>query len=199
MSEILLDINKLILTNRLKDIHKKNGVVYVADFDSGYLTDFIVEIKIKHKLNIIMDSFAPFYSDQVPLYQNHKIIKTDFVTCSDASYNNMISRRQYNPIKMVKSQQSPKRKMYNVFFKLRDKDLRPHYDLVMITGPNSNGRDIAFLHIKERMMIGGFILLNELDKFVSLETMDTIFKTKTEFKNNVSIDRIALFRITDFK
>jgi hypothetical protein len=197
MSDILLDINKLILTNRIKEINKKNGIVYIVDFDSGYLTDFLLEIKVKYHLNIVIDSFTTLNSNQETNHQNHTIFKRQLLTCSDSSYNNMFTRKKYEKIKMVKSQQNPEKNMYNTFFEIKPGDLKKHYDVAFITGPNSNGRDLAFLHLKDRMEEGGFILLNELDKFTSMEQMRLFFKTKVSFKNNVTIDRIGFFQITE--
>lgn len=197
MTNILLDINKLILINKLKEIKKKNGVIYVADFNSGYLTDFIIEIKKKFKLNLYLDSFTNIFSNQNKLDPQHNIFKRQLLTCSDESYKNMFRLKKYNSNFMVKSQQNPNKRMINVFFDIKPKDLRTYYDLIIITGPNGNGRDIAFLHIQNKIKPNGFILLNELDKYISIETMNSFFNTQIEFTNNVTIDRIALYKIID--
>lgn len=195
MSELLLDINKTILKNRIRDIHNEKGVVYIADFDSGYITDLLINIR-NLGFNIIIDSFTTKNSIQTSRGKFHNIFKRELVTCSDSSYNNMFKNKTYNKSKMVKSQQNYNKRMSNTFFEIKEGDLREHYDIVCITGPNSNGRDIAFLHMKNRLKIGSYILMNELDKYISLETMDKFYYTLEHFKNNVTIDRIGFYKIT---
>ena len=199
MTEILLDTNKLILKNRILDIHKKNGVVKILDIDSGYLTDFICEVKRDYNLKMKLDCITETNSVQIPVFYGHRILKRRYLTCSDSSYNKLFTQKRYEKLWMVKSQQDWKKKMYNVFYEIKDNDLLDEYDLVLITGPNSNGRDIAFLHIKDRVKSGSFILLNELDRYTSLETMRLFFDTKVAFKNNVTIDRIGLYKIVALK
>lgn len=196
--EILLNVNKLLLINKLKDINKKKGVIYILDIDCGYITDLLLEIKNKHKLNIIIDSLTDLNSKEEIKDKNknfHKMIRKRFVTCSDSSYNDMFYTKKYSYEKMVKSQQDPKNRMMNVFYEIRENDLKLHYDLVCITGPNGNGRDIAFLHLQNRMKKDGLILINELDKYVTLEKMRVFFNTSIIFQNNTSIDRIGLYEI----
>lgn len=193
----LLDINQLILTNRIKDIQKKKGIVYIVDFDSGYLTDFLIHIKRKYNINMILDCFTTKNSEQQSVGPWHNVYKRELMTCSDSGYNYMMSRRTYDWTRMVKSQQSYKKRMMNVFFDIKDHDLRNTYDIMLLTGPNSNGRDISFLHMKNRLPIDSFILMNELDKYLSLETLDRFFKTDIVFTNNVTIDRIGFYKIKE--
>lgn len=194
MTTLLLNINKIILTNRIKEIQKQKGIVYIVDFDSGYITDLLIDIKRKHNINMVLDCFTTKNSTQHSIAPWHNVYKRELLTCSDSSYNYMFSRKKIFHERLVKSQQSYKKKMANVFFEIKGGDLRETYDMVFITGPNSNGRDIAFLHIQDRLK-EGFIFMNELDKYLSLETMDKFYKTQISFKNNVPPDRMALYKI----
>ena len=192
---ILLSINELILTNRLKKIQKEKGIIYAVDFDAGYITNLLLKIKKQHKLNLILDCFTTKNSNLYSLDKDQIIYQRTLLTCSDASFNKMLGNKIYNKLYMVKSQQNPNKRMTNAFFEIIDGDLRNHYDFVFITGPNSNGRDLSFLHIKDRVKTGSFILLNELDKYTSLETMDRFFETKEIFRNILPQDRIGFFEI----
>lgn len=192
----LFDINKLILRNSLIEIQKKKGntPIYIVEFGCGFITQLLLDIKKNFNINLVIDSFGTLISEfNQP---NCNIFKKQLLTCSDSTYNKMFNTI-YKPSDMVKSQQSLHKRMINCFYEIKDGDLRDKYDMAILAGPNSNGKDIGFLHIKDRMEKDGFIMLNHLDKYISLEQMDKFFKTKKAFQNNAySVNgRIGLYKI----
>lgn len=198
MEEVeLFDINKLILRNRLIEIQKRKGnvPVYIVEFGCGFATQLLLDIKKNFNINLVIDTFGLLtcYFNQ----PNCNIVKKQLLTCSDSTYNKMFNVGIYNPIEMVKSQQSLQKRMVNCFYEIKEGDLRDKYDMAILAGPNSNGKDIGFLHIKDRMEKDGFIMLNHLDKYISLEQMDKFFETRKAFHNNAySINgRIGLYKI----
>lgn len=199
--EELSDINKLILKNRILDIQKKKGhiPVYIIEFGSGFLTDFIIEIQQTCNINIVIDTFTSLNSSYTNDNRDCHIFKKQLLTCSESSYNKLFSSRKYIKNYMVKSQQNPNKKTYNAFYDINPTDLRDKYDIAILAEPNGNGKDIGFLHIKDKMEIGGFILLNYLDRYTSLEEMDLFFDTKTAFMNIVYGNRIGFYKIINIK
>lgn len=199
MADILLKINQIRMRSIIEKIHKEKGVVYIADIDSGYLTDFMLDIKKKYNINMYIDSFTHINSDQKSEDPNHKIIKRNLVTCSDARFNSMISKKVYNKNLMKITHKDPFYNIPNAFFDIQKKDLREYYDILLITGPNSNGRNLAFVHFREHLKEGSYILLNELQKYTTIEVLRRFYNTFLEFKNILPIDRINFFRITGIK
>jgi len=191
----LSNINKLILTNRIRDFHQKNGVVNILEFGCGFITDLLIYIQQDKNYNIILDSFTHPTSQYKSIHDFHSVKKRQLLTCSDSSYNRMFSSQKYNSNYMVKSQRNPNYKMQNTFYEINNNDLKDNYDIVIIAGPNGNGRDISFLHIKNKIKKGGFIMLNQLDRYISVETKDEFFKTVVAFQNNSYSDRVGFYKI----
>lgn len=193
----LLDINKMIFRNRIRDIHEKNGVVNILEFGCGFTTNLLLYIKQDKNYNMQIDSFThptSKYNDDSNC-DFHSIKKRQLLTCSDSSYNRMLASHKYNPNYMVKSQQNPENKMYNTFYEIKNGDLKENYDIIILSGPNGNGRDLAFLHIQDKIKKGGFIMINKLDRYTSLETLSEFFETTVAFQNVTYGERICFYKI----
>lgn len=195
----LSNINKLILSNRIRDFHEKNGVVNILEFGCGFTTDLLLYIRRDKNYNIQLDSFTHLTSEYNSNSNNdfHSVKKRQLLTCSDSSYNRMLSSHKYNSNFMVKCQQNPNKKLCNTFYQIKNNDLKPNYDIIIISGPNGNGRDISFLHIKDKIKKGGFILIDKLDRYVSIERKDEFFNTVIAFQNITPYDRVGFYKIIE--
>ena len=191
----LSNINKLILNNRIRDFHEKNGVVNILEFGCGFTTDLLIYIKHDKKYNINLDTITHTISKYKSNEEFHSIKKRQLLTCSDSKYNRMFSSQKYNSSFMVKCQKNPLDKTSNAFFEIKKDDLKDNYDIIIIAGPNGNGRDISFLHIGDKIKKGGFIMINQLDRYISVETKDEFFKTVVAFQNNSYSDRVGFYKI----
>ena len=130
----LSNINRLILNNRIRDIHKKNGVVNILEFGCGFTTELLLYIRKDKNYNIILDSFTHLTSPYKNLEDApfHSIKKRQLLTCSDSSYNRMMSSQKYKSTYMVKSQQNPTRKTINAFYQIKNGDLKDNYDIIIM-------------------------------------------------------------------
>ena len=69
--------------------------------------------------------------------------------------------------------------------------MKEHYDLIIIDGPNGNGRNIAYLHIKDRVKKNSIIFIDDYNSkdnnhFLSTKELQTLIK-KNISKNFVPI------------
>jgi hypothetical protein len=70
----------------------------------------------------------------------------------------------------------------NNFYKIEESDLNGVYDIVILDGPNGNGRNFAFLHIKQYLNSGSIIYIDDYNHYDFVEKCldnidcDIIFK-----------------------
>jgi hypothetical protein len=224
--EILMNLNKyqndgwglslsefVILTQVISQNAKKNKAnaesYNIVEFGSGFSTQFFVDFAIESKIDLTITSFDNseewcFKPDgDYPFLQLHL---RQLLECDDESYKKMFEVKTYDPDLMKVRIEAPTTRQKNCFYEFQENDLDQQYDLMILDGPNGNGRNFAFLHLKDKMKIGSYILVDDYSHYDFVETMNQFFVTKakalcntTGFPAWYTGGCFALFEVIDYK
>jgi len=164
--------------------------IKVAEFGSGTSTRFFVDLSKESKKEILITSF-----DNDLKYSYQKIEGdlvdlriTDLVECSDSAYEKMFENKVIN-INDMKVKTSPLHtRQKNNFYDIKNGDLSGNYDIMVLDGPHGNGRNISFLHMKDHLKSGSYVLIDDYTHYDFVERFLSIFEAEEFFKNNTGMD-----------
>jgi hypothetical protein len=174
------------LSNIIEQIDKP--VVNIIEFGSGKSTEFLSDIGLNLKKNIKITSFDDnekyAYSGNS---ENVDLKIRNLVECSDSDYNKMFELKSFNPSVMFKKESLLSSRQKNNFYEILDGDLNGVYDLMILDGPNGNGRNISFLHIKEHLSVDSIILIDDSTHYDFMEKLSLFFEYEILYKNETGI------------
>ena len=167
-----------------------DDVKKVVEFGSGNSTQFLVDVRKEHGLNFQIHSF-----DHHPTYcykGQHAFLKShrrDLVQCSDICFEDMFGSGEYDEKCFVNRQDEIDNfSARNCFYDINEKYLPDDIDLVILDGPNGNGRSIAFLHLKNKLSKGAYILIDDSDHYDFIERCKQVLDVDlVAHENNPSI------------
>lgn len=170
------------LYNLIKE-HKKNNL-RVLEFGSGLSTEFLVDVVLNGVKNLEITSFDNREEFSFKNKNNYPFLSVkirDLFECDDKSYSDMFITKKINNerFKIKKSPLSIRQK--NCFYEIRKDDINGVYDLMILDGPNGNGRNISFLHTKDNLEKGTIVLIDDFNHYDFLEKF-SLFYEYTEIK-----------------
>ena len=115
--------------------------INIIDWGSGVSTEFLYDYKSLTDKEVIIDSF-----DDSPSYKHKYATLVPLVECSDEDFNKMFKEKRIIESCFTKRTLPPTSRQRNCFYDISDIELK-NYDLVLLDGPNGNGRSLAFLHL----------------------------------------------------
>jgi len=153
-----------ILENKEND---KKSVVNILEFGSGFSTHFLVDYKEFSGKEIYIDSFD---NDPKWCFQNSdkfpflNLNVSPLLSCNEEDFNKQMKNKEYNKNCFKKHISLPYGhpkywRQRNCFYDIEE--LKTHYDLVILDGPNGNGRSLSYLHFKDKVRKGSFILIDD--------------------------------------
>ena len=104
------------------------------------------------------------------------------IECDINDYDEQMKTKVYNPSIMYDKISPLEASQKNNFYKIEESDLNGVYDIVILDGPNGNGRNFAFLHIKQYLNSGSIIYIDDYNHYDFVEKCldnidcDIIFK-----------------------
>ena len=88
----------------------------------------------------------------------------------------------------------------NCFYDMTENDLPDDIDLVILDGPNGNGRSISFLHLKNKLSNGAYILIDDSDHYDFIERCKQVLDVDLiVHENNPSIHPLFNYAIMKVK
>lgn len=174
---------ELIVTNEKK-------ILSVLEFGSGMSTMFLSDIV---KNNIKKLNITSFDNDLEHMYKKTNeedyinLLVRDLVECDDKSYNLQFLKNDYDKslMSIKTSPLAPTQK--NNFYNFEQNDLNGIYDIVIIDGPNGNGRNFAFLHLKNHITTGSIIFIDDYNHYDFLEKCEIIFDVEIIHKHTEGV------------
>tara|TARA_R100000008_G_C3582511_1_gene169596 strand:+ start:974 stop:1597 length:624 start_codon:yes stop_codon:yes gene_type:complete len=155
-------------SSQLKHLEKiitENGIKTIVEFGSGNSTKFFVDLREEKNLNYKIYSFDNY--EHYAYKGTHDFLKlniSEIINCSDESFNEMFETKTYNKDKFVNCQiEKDNFRVENSFYDITSDDLPDNIDLVLLDGPNGNGRSISFLHLQNKLSEKSFILIDDSD------------------------------------
>ena len=85
------------------------------------------------------------------------------IKCNDSDFDLMFKDKVYNEDNFSRCDDD-EYEIYdgkNFFYDLWENDLPDDIDLVMLDGPNGNGRSISFLHLQNKLKDNSFIFIDD--------------------------------------
>ena len=172
--------------------------INVIDFGSGHSTEFLYDYKKLYNKEMNIDSF-----DDSKEYMYPKATLVPLVECSNKDFDKMISRKKLSP-NLLKLKNTPvTTRQKNCFYDLSNIRLK-NYDLVLLDGPNGNGRSIAFLHLIGKLNKGAIVLIDDTQasdgnyNYDFCDIFNSIFCAEElvshEFENK---DSFKIYRVND--
>jgi len=179
-------------------LNNMNSPINIIDFGSGHSTEFLYDYKIKTKKEIYIDSF-----DDSKEYMHSKATLVPLVECSNKNFDKMISRKKLLP-DLLKIKTTPvTTRQKNCFYDLSNITLKENYNLVLLDGPNGNGRSMAFLHLIDRLNKGSIVFIDDTqacDRKYNYDfcgIFNSIFDAEELISNEYdNKDSFKIFRIT---
>lgn len=161
----------------LEELIKKNNLEHCIEFGSGQSTKFLTEIGI---------DFISFEDDVNFAAPYSGVIIQDLVELDDSTYNKVISGEvRYID---VQSNFTPPVKKHtrqrNCFYSIPMLEFNKKFDLVILDGPNGNGRSIAFNYIKPHLNSVSYILIDDFTHHPYIENFKHTFPTATLLKEH---------------
>lgn len=180
LSELsLIKINELVSDN-------KNKTVKVIEFGSGKSTEFMVDLNNEIDKKIVITSFDndPNWAYKPKKGDGVNLLMRPLLECSDEAYELMFKDKTYDRSNMNNKKTALTTRQKNNFYDVKEGDITGKYDLMILDGPNGNGRNFSFLHMKEHMKSGGYILVDDYTHYDFVERMVTIFDGEIIFEDN---------------
>jgi hypothetical protein len=157
---------------------RNNNITSVLEFGSGASTEFFIEARNELNKAYTIDSFDHnidfSYNSTKPDYLNLMI--RDLVVCSDESYNEMFKTKKFNDSAFVTTEKKLDTGIRNATYKLNKGDLKKSYDLVLIDGPNGNGRNFSYFYMKNRLKSGSIVVIDDYFHYDFVEKLGEFFE-----------------------
>ena len=175
-----------VLQERLRD----QETVRIVEFGSGSSTRFFVDLvlhnALQDRVQIVsfdndrrfMPSFDAAQTDAfLALHERPR------EECDDAAYELMFDHRQFDRDAMHAKTSPLDTRQKNNFYSLHDADLSGEFDLVILDGPHGNGRNLAFLHLREHLAEGAHILVDDHSHYDFDERLRRVFAVTEVVRN----------------
>jgi hypothetical protein len=182
----------------LDSLRAKN--IRVVEFGSGVSTEFLHDYAMQSSKNVEIVSFEnmnrfaykPTDDDPVDLKMR------PLVCCTDEDFAFMFSEGELDQSLMGIKKGGPSTRQKNTFYDVREGDLSGKYNLVILDGPNGNGRSLGYLHVMPHLKRGTVILIHNHSQHGFLDTAKDLFEGEIVFESGES-NEFALFRIKKLK
>jgi hypothetical protein len=158
-------------------VNLSDKIKNVVEFGSGGSTHLLLDIKKNLGYNFNIDSFDhnEKFSYQVKGdEENFKLNIRELVQFNQVDYNEMFSNKKISE-QTNKVDDIFNTRLQNAFYNIKEGDLRNDYDLVILDGPNGNGRNIGYLHLINRLKSGAIIIIDDFDHYDFVEKCQYMF------------------------
>ncbi len=157
--EAFLELEKIIQNEKIES---------AIEFGSGQSTHFLSDMGLE---------FLSFDDDLSYSAKLNGVIIRDLISLDGPTFDKVINNEiDYIDIcgnypKVQNKSTSQK----NCFYKLEKNDLKKKYQLVILDGPNGNGRSIAFNVIKNYLQFPSYILIDDYNHYPFIEHFNKTF------------------------
>jgi len=161
-SSQLIELQNIILSNNVQNI---------VEFGSGQSTKFLNDLK---KLRGLDYSITSFDHNNNYAFSTSKV--KDLVSCDDKTFDSIFKNKKINKDLFLNVQHEKDNfRAKNCFYDLTEEDLPDNVDLVILDGPNGNGRSLAFVHLVDRLKSPCYIMIDDVNHYDFLSRAKQIF------------------------
>ena len=157
----------------LKDITLNENIKNIVEFGSGRSTQFFLDIENEYNLNFKLTSFD---HNKRYAHKNNCVTIKELEQCDDESFELIFKSKKINKEYFVNAEHEQNNfKAKNCFYALTENDLPNNIDLIILDGPNGNGRSLAFPYIMNKISNPCYIMIDDVDHYDFLERAKQIF------------------------
>lgn len=170
----LLEIIKNFESNNLR----------VLEFGSGKSTEFLVDVVLNKIKNLEITSFDDNiqYAYQGD-YEFLKLKIRELLECDDETYDLMFKNLEIDINKLNRKTTPLTSRQKNNFYEILPDDIFGIYDLMILDGPNGNGRNFSFLYVKNHLTIGSVVLVDDFNHYDFMEKLSLLFEYEVLHEN----------------
>lgn len=162
----------------IKEILDSFDSPVIVEFGSGISTMFLIDyLNLTKKTGKIIS----FENDKNFFDRNNfndeklDIRLKSLLECKDEDFNFLFLNHEYKRSLMKIKTSKLHTRQRNNFYDISKNELPNKIDLAIIDGPNGNGRSIAFLHLKDKIVPGSFIVIDDYTHYDFSERFLNVF------------------------
>lgn len=157
----------------------------VIEFGSGKSTEFFEDYYNELNSNLTLRSFDDSieFAYKPSIKSEIEVRLRDLVECFDDDLEEMFTKKQIIKSLFIDKTSSLETRQKNNFYKLKDVDIEGIYDIVLLDGPNGNGRNFAFLYLKNHLEVGSFVFIDDHTHYDFVERFLSIYSAEVYFEN----------------
>lgn len=164
-------------TEYIYNIIKDNNIKNVIEFGSGGSTEFLIEARSLLNKDYTIDSFD--HSTEF-CFQGYKpeflnLMIRDLVVSNANDYDKMFLSKNFCKECFTKTDDLYNTGLQNSTYAINDGDLKDNYDLVIIDGPNGNGRNFTYFYLMDKLKSGSFVIIDDYFHYDFLEKCSLFF------------------------
>lgn len=136
----------------------------IVEFGSGSSTEFFLTLRAMYNLPFSLDSFdhsQEYCFKPSQDYHDFNLRLRPLMQYTDEEFDQILEGADIPPGQFLPQDQYNNFRAHNTFYKIEDGDLEEYYDLIILDGPNGNGRSIAFRHLRDRVRSGTKIVIDD--------------------------------------
>jgi hypothetical protein len=167
------------------NIFNNYNIKNVVEFGSGVSTEFFVDL-----INDGNDFKILSYDDNIKYatkvkHPNLTLKLSSLLETNDDEFNLIFNKKQYNRDVFQKKRTPLHTRQKNTFYDINENDLPTIIDLMVVDGPNGNGRSVAFLHGLCRLTSGSFVLIDDYNDYDFVEKFKNLYpNSELVFESN---------------
>tara|TARA_Y100000389_G_C17310834_1_gene437885 strand:+ start:87 stop:758 length:672 start_codon:yes stop_codon:yes gene_type:complete len=159
----------LKLIDILDEKLKKKDKLRILEFGSGMSTKFFLDYNNLWKKDQDLLEITSFDNDLKWCYKKNEndtclnLYIRDLIECNENDFNKQMETKIFNKNVFSIRNTPPTWRQRNCFYNIQENDIHDKYDIVIIDGPNGNGRNISYLHFKENLEKESIILIDDFN------------------------------------
>ena len=195
-------LNKKVYIELLKildTIRNKQPIVRVLEFGSGMSTKFFVDYNNKNKTDKDILDITSFDNDLKWCYKKKpedtclNLFIRQLVECNESNFNSQMKNKILNKDVFSLRKKPTTWRQRNCFYNIENNDIVGEYDIIVIDGPNGNGRNISYLHFMKNVKSGTIIVLDDHNSkdndfnYDFIKYLNHFFKAEEIYKHESSL------------
>lgn len=181
-------ISRLGFEKLLEILNTYNKNINVIEFGSGKSTEFFDDYNVNINQNLSLISFDDNIKYAYESNNQNILVKIrNLGECNDVTFDNMFKNKKFNSRDFYNKKSELSTMQKNNFYLLEENDIVKKFDIVLLDGPNGNGRSIAFLHLINHLNHNAYIFIDDYTHYDFVEKFKLIFNFEIFFENKGGI------------
>lgn len=158
--------------------------VRVIEFGSGKSTEFLHDYnkELNFELEVLTFDNDPNFAYKEKENDNVTLLMRNLVECSDKDFEKMFKNKSYDSEAMKPKTSPLTTRQRNNFYDIKHNDINGIYDIVILDGPNGNGRNLAFLHLIGHLDKGSYVLIDDTSYYKFVDRFKNIFDSEVYYE-----------------